>query len=150
MSSNVTLSDLRFNYETIKDFQPKRHFYYIKLQKGEGMPIVSWQTTDAFQSVEVKEYEDRIDVVVTAEDGTSETYQIDIEWLPSNETNIESILSNGQPLEGFDPTIYDYFFDLPVGTAVEPMLKIVAGADGQSISITSGGEWYNRNFSNCS
>ena len=139
LSSNVTLSDLRFNYETIKDFQPKRHFYYIKLQKGEGMPIVSWQTTDAFQSVEVKEYEDRIDVVVTAEDGTSETYQIDIEWLPSNETNIESILSNGQPLEGFDPTIYDYFFDLPVGTAVEPMLKIVAGADGQSISITSGG-----------
>ena len=139
LSSNVRLNDLMLNYETIKDFQPKRYFYQIKLQKGVDMPVVSWQAADAFQSVEVKEYEDRIDVVVTAEDGTSETYQIDIEWLPSNETNIESILSNGQPLEGFDPTIYDYFFDLPVGTAVEPMLKIVAGADGQSISITSGG-----------
>ena len=78
-------------------------------------------------------------VTVTAEDGTSEIYQIEIEWLPSNETNIESILSNGQPLEGFDPTIYDYFFVLPVGTTIEPMLKVVAGADGQSISITSGG-----------
>ena len=139
LSSNVRLNDLMLNYETIKDFQPKRYFYQIKLQKGVDMPVVSWQAADAFQSVEVKEYEDRIDVVVTAEDGTSETYQIDIEWLPSNETNIESILSNGQPLEGFDPTIYDYFFDLSVGTAVEPMLKIVAGADGQSISITSGG-----------
>ena len=139
LSSNVRLNDLMLNYETIKDFQPKRYFYQIKLQKGVDMPVVSWQAADAFQTIEVKEYEDRIDVVVTAEDGTSETYQIEIEWLPSNETNIESILSNGQPLAGFDPTIYDYFFDLPVGTIVEPMLKIVAGADGQSISITSGG-----------
>ena len=139
LSSNVRLNDLLLNYETIKGFQPKRYFYQIKLQKGIDMPVVSWQAADAFQTVEVKEYADRIDVVVTAEDGTSEIYQIEIEWLPSNETNIEAILSNGKLLEGFDPTIYDYFFDLPVGTMVEPMLKIVAGADGQSISITSGG-----------
>ena len=138
-SSNVYLNDLLLDYETIKGFQPKRYFYQIKLQKGSNMPIVSWQAADAFQIVEVKEYEDRLDVVVTAEDGTSETYQIEIEWLPSNETNIEAILSDGELLEGFDPTIYDYFFDLPVGTMVEPMLKIVAGADGQSISIVSGG-----------
>ena len=139
LSSNVRLNDLRLNYETIKDFQPKRYFYNIKLPKGSNMPVVSYQTADAFQHVEVKEYTDRIDVVVTAEDGTSETYQINIEWLLSNETNIESILSNGSPLSGFDPTIYDYFFDLPVGTIIEPMLKVVAGVDGQSISITSGG-----------
>ena len=139
LSSNVRLNDLLLNYETIKGFQPKRYFYQIKLPKGIDMPVVSWQAADAFQTVEVKEYADRIDVVVTAEDGTSEIYQIEIEWLPSNETNIEAILSNGKLLEGFDPTIYDYFFDLPVGTMVEPMLKIVAGADGQSISITSGG-----------
>ena len=139
LSSNVQLNDLLLNYETIKDFQPKRYFYQIKLQKGVDMPEVSWQAADAFQTVEVKEYADRIDVVVMAEDGTSEIYQIEIEWMPSNETNIESILSNGEPLEGFDSNVYDYFFDLPVGTSVEPMLKIVAGADGQSISITSGG-----------
>lgn len=139
LSSNVRLNDLRLNYETIKGFQPKRYFYQIKLQKGSDLPEVSWQVADAFQTIVKKEYGDSINVIVTAEDGTSETYHIDIEWLLSNETNIESILSNGQPLEGFASTIYDYFFDLPVGTLVEPMLKIVAGADGQSISITSGG-----------
>ena len=139
LSSNVRLNDLLLNYETIKDFQPKRYFYQIKMLKGSDMPVVSWQVADAFQTVEVRESENRIEVVVTAEDGSSETYQIDIEWVLSNETEIEAILSNGQPLEGFEPTIYDYFFDLPVGTVVEPMLKIVAGADGQSISITSGG-----------
>ena len=139
LSSNVRLNDLRLNYETIKGFQPKRYFYQIKLQKGADLPEVSWQAADAFQTVVKKEYGDSINVIVTAEDGTSETYHIDIEWQLSNETNIESILSNGQPLEGFAPTIYDYFFDLPVGTIVEPMLKVVAAADGQSISITSGG-----------
>ena len=76
LSSNVRLNDLLLNYETIKDFQPKRYFYQIKLQKGVDMPEVSWQAADAFQTVEVKEYADRIDVVVTAEDGTSEIYQI--------------------------------------------------------------------------
>ena len=139
LSSNVRLNDLRLNYKTIDKFQPKRYYYSIKLPKGEDLPNVSWQTADAFQTVVAKEYADSINVVVTAEDGSSETYHIDIEWLLSDETNIESILSNGQPLEGFVPTIYDYFFDLPVGTLVEPMLKVVAGADGQSISITSGG-----------
>ena len=139
LSSNVRLNDLRLNYETIKGFQSKRYFYQIKLQKGADLPEVSWQAADAFQTVVKKEYGDSINVIVTAEDGTSETYHIDIEWQLSNETNIESILSNGQPLEGFAPTIYDYFFDLPVGTIVEPMLKVVAAADGQSISITSGG-----------
>ena len=139
LSSNVRLNDLLLNYETIKDFQPKRYFYQIELLQGSELPEVSWQAADAFQTVVVKEYTNRIDVVVTAEDGTSEIYQIDIKWLPSNETNIESILSNGEPLEGFDSNVYDYFFDLPVGTAIEPMLKVVAGADGQSISITSGG-----------
>ncbi len=139
LSSNVRLNDLLLNYESIKDFQPKRYFYQIELQQGSELPEVSWQAADAFQSVVVKEYDNRIDVVVTAEDGTSEIYQIDIKWMPSNETNIESILSNGEPLEGFDSNVYDYFFDLPVGTSVEPMLKVVAGADGQSISITSGG-----------
>jgi hypothetical protein len=139
LSSNVRLNDLLLNYESIKDFQPKRYFYQIELQQGSELPKVSWQAADAFQSVVVKEYDNRIDVVVTAEDGTSEIYQIDIKWMPSNETNIESILSNGEPLEGFDSNVYDYFFDLPVGTSVEPMLKVVAGADGQSISITSGG-----------
>ncbi|MBR5822802.1 MAG: hypothetical protein IKY67_01505 [Paludibacteraceae bacterium] len=139
LSSNVRLNDLRLNYETIKGFQPKRYFYQIKLQKGAELPEISWQAADAFQNVQKKEYGDSINIIVTAEDGTSETYHIDIEWLLSDETNIESILSNGQPLEGFAPTIYDYFFDLPVGTVVEPMLKVVAAADGQSISITSGG-----------
>ncbi|MBO5728972.1 MAG: hypothetical protein J6R43_03930 [Paludibacteraceae bacterium] len=139
LSSNVRLNDLRLNYKTIDNFQPKRYYYNIKLPKGEDLPNISWQTADAFQTVVAKEYEDSINVVVTAEDGSSETYHIDIEWLLSDETNIESILSNGQPLEGFVSTIYDYFFDLPVGTMVEPMLKVVAGADGQSISITSGG-----------
>lgn len=139
LSSNVRLNDLLLNYETIKDFQPKRYFYQIELLQGSELPEVSWQAADAFQTVVVKEYANRIDVVVTAEDGTSEIYQIDIKWLPSNETNIESILSNGEPLEGFDSNVYDYFFDLPVGTIIEPMLKVVAGADGQSISITSGG-----------
>ena len=139
LSSNVRLNDLRLNYKTIDNFQPKRYFYTIKLPKGEDLPNISWQTADAFQTVLAKEYEDSINVIVTAEDGSFETYHIDIEWLLSDETNIESILSNGQPLEGFVSTIYDYFFDLPVGTMVEPMLKVVAGADGQSISITSGG-----------
>ena len=139
LSSNVRLNDLRLNYETIKGFQPKRYFYQIKLQKGAELPEITWQAADAFQNVQKKEYGDSINIIVTAEDGTSETYHIDIEWLLSDETNIESILSNGQPLEGFAPTIYDYFFDLPVGTVVEPMLKVVAAADGQSISITSGG-----------
>lgn len=139
LSSNVRLNDLRLNYKTIDNFQSKRYYYNIKLLKGEDLPNISWQTADAFQTVVVKEYEDSINVVVTAENGLSEIYHIDIEWLLSDETNIESILSNGQPLEGFVSTIYDYFFDLPVGTMVEPMLKVVAGADGQSISITSGG-----------
>ena len=139
LSSNVQLDNLLINYETIEAFQPKRYFYEIDLPKGSDLPVVSWQQADAFQTVVLKEYENRIDVVVTAENGDSETYQIDINWLPSNETNIESILSNGQPLDGFNPTIYDYFIELPVGTTTEPMLKIVAGAEGQSISITNGG-----------
>lgn len=139
LSSNVRLENLLVNYETIENFQPKRYFYEIDLPKGADLPNISWQEADAFQTVQLKEYENRMDVVVTAEDGSSETYQIDINWLPSNETNIESILSNGLPLEGFQSDIYDYFIELPVGTATEPMLKIVAGAEGQSISITNGG-----------
>ena len=139
MSGNVQLDNLMVNYETIENFQPKRYFYEIDLPKGTELPVISWQEADAFQKVEVQEYENRIDIKVTAENGSSETYQIDINWLPSNETNIESILSNGLPLDGFEPSIYDYFIELPVGTSTEPMLKIVAGAEGQSISITNGG-----------
>ena len=138
-SSNVRLDNLFVNYETIEGFQPKRYFYEIDLPQGSEFPNISWQEADAFQRVESKFNDNRIEVKVTAEDGSSEIYQIDINWLPSNETHIESILSNGLPLDGFQSDIYDYFIVLPVGTPTEPMLKIVAGAEGQSITIKNGG-----------
>ena len=76
-------------------------------------------------------------IVVTAEDGlTTLTYTVTFAHLPSTNSNLLNILTDGQALEGFNATDYEYSVTLPYGTPLPEVTWQVA--DSQQVVVA---EW---------
>ena len=139
LSDNTSLNDLALNYVSIKNFDANTLIYNYAVEADETQPIVTYERGDAYQNVNVVDLGDTILIVVTAENGDTREYRVNIETQRSGDITLAAIFKDGQLLEGFKPSDFEYNFDLPVGTAVVPELSVVAGQDGQTIDIIDGG-----------
>lgn len=139
LSDNTMLKDLALNYVSIENFDADKLVYDYTINAGETLPVVTYERGDAYQTVNVINQDSVILVVVTAENGATREYRINIEVKYSNVTTLAAIIKDGQLLDGFKPTDYEYSFDLPIGTSVVPELSVIAGEDGQTVDIIDGG-----------
>ena len=144
-SSYAYLKDLRMgdDQNLIEDFEPEKLNYYVSLPLGTMvLPTITPVAGDAFQKVEVQ-YGDLNGVsrvLVTAGDGvTTNLYKINVTTATSSLTTLNAIYINGEPLEGFDPQVLSYTYDLPVGITEMPVVTTDPGDEFQTVTITYGG-----------
>lgn len=139
LSSNTSLVDLALDHSTVAGFDPEVTEYGYKTETAGYIPAVTYQTADAYQTVDVQTSPSEITVTVRAEDGSEQVYRIAINANVSNNAYLSNIILDGIQLPGFSFNKFDYQVTLPVGTEVTPEISVVAGDDGQVVSITDGG-----------
>lgn len=138
-SRNTMLADLAVNNSTIEGFTPSTNNYVYAIGSASEQPEVTYTAGDAYQSVEVNQYSSHAEIVVTSESGATRTYTITYSVVKSSDANINNLLADGVAIPGFSPSVTSYEVELPIGTQVAPTVTVVAGNDGQSITINEGG-----------
>jgi len=89
-----------------------------------GMPSQFSYTYD-MATTHVEEMDDLLVVVIVQDPSTKEVMQSSYGLMNanySNEARLSMITLDGEPLEGFDPNIYEYEVKLPLGTFEEPVI----------------------------
>ena len=125
-SSNNYLSDLKVNGQTVNNFNKEKLEYTLDDVKGDVSSIeVSAIAEDTNASVtgtgnkSLSVGDNSIEVIVTAEDGTTKTYTIKIKKL-SNDTALKSLTVTSDPMGTLTPTFtsttynYTYNYDSSV------------------------------------
>ncbi len=138
-SSNTLLNDIALDFVTVDNFDAATYNYTVDILASEELPVVTYQTTDVYQTVEVVEAADTITVIVTAEDKTQATYIISFNRISSSDASLSMIYKDGVAIDGFDTDSLEYFIDLPIGTEYIPEISVMAGDDGQTISVANAG-----------
>ncbi|MGM9805532.1 MAG: hypothetical protein ACI3Z7_03755 [Candidatus Aphodosoma sp.] len=139
LSSNATLADLALDYESLPGFSPDKTDYVFRTDRRGYVPVVTYRTADAFQTVDVRTSPSEITVTVRAEDGTENVYRIAVVVNASSNAYLSNIMQNGIQIPGFLFYKFNYAVTLPVGTKVTPEIVAVAGDAGQTVSIVNGG-----------
>lgn len=144
-SSYAYLKDLRLDADgqnRLEDFDPEKLTYSVALPLGtEGFTITPVKG-DNYQTVEVQSggLNGQSRVQVTAGDGiTTNLYKINVTTKVSSETTLNAIYINDEPLQGFEPQVLSYTYDLPIGTTEMPVVKAEPGDEYQTVTITYGG-----------
>ena len=138
-SAENRLEDIAVNYSSIAAFAPDTYSYQVEVASLVSQPVVAYRTIDAYEKVDVVTADDRTTLTVRAENGTTVQYVIDYIYSRSSVTTLDGITLDGETLGGFSSDVHDYNITLPVGTSTLPMIAVVAGDDGQQITITEGG-----------
>lgn len=99
-------------------FDPGNNLYTINLPAGTTtLPEVSAQLKMEGQTVDIDQVEQNVLLKVTAVDEkTVNTYTLRFVIPQSTNTNLSMIYLNGDSLAGFEPDLYFYQVELPVGT----------------------------------
>ena len=139
------LTGIIINGEALDYFEAGRHFYSVSLKTDDIN--IDYTSDDRFQKVETRvgvitaghQYRDTLRV--TAEDGTSSDYIIEIYVEnQSNDAQLANILFDGKPMDKFDS---DLSFDggnnnyvIPLkGSKVLPEVSAQLKMDGQKVEI---------------
>ena len=139
LRSTALLSDIRANNVSIPDFAPTTFTYHMSLPAGESMPTFKAITADGASAVASTSEQDRLTILtydVTSEDGSEDnTYFVTVEQLQSDICTLDAIYLDGAPLEGFDPSIYDYNVELPYGTTQLPEVTAMVSDPTATLNI---------------
>ena len=139
LRSTALLSDIRANNVSIPGFAPTTFTYHHTLPAGESMPIFKAITADGATAVASTTDQGRITTItydVTSEDGTEDnTYFVTVEKLQSDVCTLDAIYLDGAPLEGFDPSIYNYNIELPYGTTLLPEVTATVSDPAATLNI---------------
>ena len=138
-SSNSLLKDLSVNYVTILGFDPEVFEYTVPLGATSAQPVITYEKSDAYQTV-TETVEMGVNILtVKAEDGTTSVYKITFETEYNRNTRLDDIIIAGESLEGFNPEVFSYKYELPVGTKELPEILVISAVDGQIVTVEEGG-----------
>ena len=145
-NTDATLSGIFADGTLIANFDEMTLDYTIGLPYGATLPTLTATPNDPNAKVIIKATDAMYySIVVTAEDGlTSLTYTVTFVNLPSTNSDLLNILIDGQPLDGFSPTDYEYAVSLPYGVPLpevtwqvaDSQQVVVAEWEGQTIHLT--------------
>ena len=99
---------------------------------------VQLQYSVNLSSTNVEEYDDLLVAVLVQNQSSKEMLQSaygEQNTSYSPEARLNTILLDGQPLEGFDPDVYEYEVVLPDGTLFEPYLEATSMDEGAMVLV---------------
>ncbi len=145
-NTDATLSGIFADGELLENFDALTFDYTLNIPFGAPLPGLTATATDPNAQVTIRVIDAmHHTIVVTAEDGqTTLTYTVTFVQLPSDNSNLLNIFIDGNPLEGFNPTDYEYAITLPHGAPLPEVTWQVADAEqvvesaweGQTIRLT--------------
>ena len=137
-NTDATLSGIFTDGTLIANFDEWTLDYTIGLPFEAAIPTLTATPTDPNATVAIEAIDAMHHaIVVTAEDGTTTlTYTVTFTHLPSTNSNLLNIFLDGEPLEDFTPTDYEYAITLPYGA---PLPEVTwQAADSQQVVVA---EW---------
>ena len=134
-STNCRLKDLRLmvggkNY--IENFASDVKTYYVTLPMGTSAePAIEYTKGDAYQTVDVQNggVDGTSVITVTAANGDKMIYKIICKTEKSDVSHLNMIYVDGKALEGFDPTVKEYSYQLTPGTTALPAITWDKGSE---------------------
>ena len=145
-NTDATLSGIFADGELLANFDALTFDYTVYIPFGAALPIISATATDSKAQVDINTTDAmHHTIVVTAEDTTTTlTYTVVLRQLPSTNSNLLNIFINGDPLENFSPTDYEYAITLPYGAPLpevtwqvaDSQQVVVAAWEAQTIRLT--------------
>ena len=145
-NTDATLSGIFADGELLENFDELTFDYTLNIPFGAPLPGLTATATDPNAQVTIRVIDAmHYTILVVAEDGqTTLTYTVTFVQLPSTNSNLLNIFIDGNPLEGFSPTDYEYAITLPHGAPLPEVTWQVADAEqvveaawgGQTIRLT--------------
>jgi len=140
-SSYAKLKDLKIGGTSIEGFDPDILLYYVNLPLGTtSLPEITPVPGDQYQKVDIVPggLNGTTRVTVTAGNGDQVVYKIVIATKQSDESSLNMIYLDGQPLEGFSPTKLSYDVELH-GTTTLPKITWDKAEENETCNVLSGG-----------
>lgn len=131
--ADVALADLALSNGKLT-YNPEQTTYLIAISDGEQLPDVTVTAKPGQTTMLYQVSADEQQVQVTAEDGSTRTYAIKYTRTQSGNCLLQTILLDGEPLEGFDPAIHAYIDTLEWRTRVIPNIQAVGQLPNQTIT----------------
>lgn len=140
-STNSKLADLKMG-SYIEDFNPSRTTYYVTLPMGTTeLPAITYTKGDNYQTVTIQEggVDGTTTITVVAASGDQTVYKIICSTEKSEVSHLSNIFIDGVALEGFDPNVTSYTYNLPIGTTALPAITWEAADEFETITPIYGG-----------
>ena len=127
-NADATLSGIFADGTLLAYFDAMTLDYTVYVPYGSSMPIITATANDANAQIQITATDDsHYKIVVTAEDGiTTLTYTVTLVNMPSTNSNLLNIFIDGEPLDEFSPTDYEYAVTLPYGAPLPEVTWLVA------------------------
>jgi len=141
-ADNTTLLDIKIGGVSIPNFDANTYNYTYKLERGTtSLPAITYTAHDPFQTITVRNggIDGETKIIVKSQIGTSATYVITCSVDISSNASLQGIFVGGTALNGFNPNVFTYSYDLPIGTTTLPAITWTAGDAYQTITKTDGG-----------
>ncbi|MBO5816579.1 MAG: hypothetical protein J6R26_01340 [Paludibacteraceae bacterium] len=136
LSTNTDLLNIYLNGVALPSFHPAQYSYRVSVEEGLGMPAILVEKAEAAQTVRIDTIDGNAVITVWAEDTTYQsTYTIQFDYKKSSYSYLAGIYQDGQLIDGFEPTIFEYHIVLPYGTTQMPTFTYEPGKEGQTIEV---------------
>lgn len=143
--SNATLNNIFVDGVAIADFASDKFEYVIDWQSGAALPTFTYEKAEATASVVVKNSNwAGCTFVVTAQNGTTQTYTVKFNPLNSNYALLSDIMFYNADADeyvsfpAFEANKFEYNISLPWRTEMLNAVQPVPGSKGQRITIKEG------------
>ena len=136
--TNNTLKALYVGGQLIEGFEPEKDEYWVNLEQGvTELPEVTYELqSDEFQSATPRGFKGLngdYKITVRPQSGASRTYIIHFSVATSSNTKLKMLYVGGVPLEGFDPEVLDYTYQLPEGVSTIPAVTFDKDEESQRV-----------------
>ena len=121
-STDMTLSDLQVNGQTVTGFDPTKLTYDVELPYGSELPVLTATANRPYSIVTIKNtttLPGSATAVVTCLKGTEQTYTVNVtvaEPAKSDDATLSDLQVNGQTVTGFSASLTTYNVTLAAGT----------------------------------
>lgn len=123
LSDVDTLAKIFINGVEYSEYKADVYQYYVELPVGTvSLPLIEWQTGDAYQTVDTVSNGVTGDFIftITAEDGSVNRYIIHFTLQKSSNASLVMISVAGTPIPNFDMDILSYEVSMPYGSYQVP------------------------------
>ena len=135
-ATNATLNMIYLDGQPLAGFDPNVLDYDCPLPQGTTiLPVITYDKADEYQTVTTRDGGVNGDYKITVrpQSGASQTYTLHFSVATADNADLKMIYLDGQPLEGFDPTVFNYVDTLPMGTLTIPTVTFDKGDETQKV-----------------